>query len=151
MCGLQCWVDASWKDPCIAGYIFLMAGGIVDWGCRTIKVVCHSSAEAETSAGCIAAKASIYIRNVANAVGFSIEGPIIMLMDSEAAIAISTNLGVTKRTAHFLRWQHYLRWCQQHQYVNLVFVSGKRQLADALTKPVDITLLKSFRAVMYGA
>lgn len=151
MCSLQCWVDASWKEPSVAGYIFLMAGGAVDWCCKTVKVVCHSSAETETSAGCLAAKASMYVRNVSNAVGFSIQGQIIMLIDSEAAIAISSNMGVTKRTAHFQRWQHYLRWCQQHHFISLVFVPGKRQLADALTKPVDITLLKSFRSTVYGA
>lgn len=150
MSGLHCWVDGSWKIPSVAGYVFFMAGGIVDWSCKTVKVVCHSSAETETSAGCLAAKASMYIRHVSNALGFEISEAIVMLIDSEAAIAISTNLGVTKRTAHFQRWQHYLRWCQQHFYVTLVFVSGKRQIADALTKPVDLTLLKSFRSAVYG-
>lgn len=92
----------------------------------------------------------MYIRSVARAVGFNVDGAIVMLMDSEAAIAISTNMGVTKRTAHFQRWQHYLIWCKQHQYIAPVFVSGKRQLADALTKPVDITLLREFRSLVYG-
>lgn len=129
----------------------MIAGGVVEWSCRTIKVTCLSSAETETSAGCLAAKASMYIRNVANSVGFDIKGPVVFFIDSEAAIAIGNNLGVTKRTAHFQRWQHYLRWCQHNQYVYLAFVSGKRQLADALTKPVDITLLKAFRMAVYGA
>lgn len=116
----------------------LIGGGPLEWCSKNIKVVCHSSAEAESSAGCLAAKASVYVRSVANSVGFEIRDGIIMLMDSEAA-------------AHFIRWQHYLRWCQQHHYVQLVFVPGKRQLADALTKPVDITLLREFRSAVYGA
>lgn len=150
MFGLHGWVDASWKLPSVAGYIFVMAGGPIDWSSKSIKVICHSSAEAETSAGCVAAKSSMYIRNVANAIGLTTNGRIVIMIDSEAAIAISTNLGVTKRTAHFQRWQFYLRWCLQHCYIQLSFVSGKRQVADALTKAVDITLLREFRALIYG-
>lgn len=105
-------------------------------GTSRLYVTRHSSsAEAESSAGCVAAKVSVYVRSVANAVGFDLKDGIIMLMDSlmlvlmdsEAAIAIGNNMGVTKRTAHFIRWQHYLRWCQQHHFVQLVFVPGKRQ------------------------
>lgn len=72
------------------------------------------------------------------------------MLDSEAGIAIGTNQGVSPRTAHFLRWQHYMRWAKHHQYIELVFMSGKRQVADAITKPVDITLLREFRMFLYG-
>ena len=126
-------------------------GGPVDWSTKAIKVTCHSSAEAEVSAGCLCAKSLAYCRQVCVAVGFDISTPIIMLLDSEAAIAIGSNLGVTAKTAHFLRWQHYLRWCKLHGYINLVFMAGKRQLADAITKGVDTTLLRDFRRALYNA
>lgn len=151
MNGLHCWVDASWKEPSIAGYVVLLAGGPIDWATKTIKVICHSSAEAEASAGCLAAKALMYIRHIARALGFDICGPVTVLCDSEAAIAIGNNLGTSKRTAHFIRWQHYLRWSIRHCYIDMIFVKGKRQLADSLTKPVDITSLREFRKALYGA
>lgn len=151
MNGLHCWFDASWKTASVAGYVVLLAGGPVDWSTKTIKVVCHSSAEAEVCAGCMAAKALAYLREIAKSTGFSVTGPILVLSDSEAAIAISNNLGTTKRTAHFLRWQHYLRWSVRHNYITVNFVKGSEQLADCLTKAVDITSLRSFRKVLYGA
>lgn len=78
MHGLHCWVDASWKETSIAGYVVMMGGvggGPADWATKSIKVICHSSAEAEVSAGCLAAKALMYIREIAIALGFDIQGP----------------------------------------------------------------------------
>lgn len=47
--------------------------------------------------------------------------------------------------------QHYLRWNKTTCYLELVFASGKRQLADAITKAVDANLLREFRIELYGA
>lgn len=127
-----------------------LSGGPIEWATKTIQVICHSSAEAEVSAGSLCVKTLMYCRSVCNAVGLCLNGPTPLMLDSEAGIAIGTNQGVSPRTAHFLRWQHYMRWAKHHQYVELVFMAGKRQVADAITKPVDVTLLREFRIFLYG-
>lgn len=121
---------------------------------KSIKVVCHSSTEAEVSAGFLAAKALAYLREIAISpleTGFTVKGSIILLRDREAAIVISQNLGTTKRTAHFFYAgiQHYLRWCVRHNYITVAFVKGKCQLADtdSLTKAIDI---RTRRSVLSG-
>lgn len=124
--GLHAWCDSSWRTPSIAGYIIILMGCPIDWAAKLIKVICHSSAEAEVAAGCHCVKALMYLRQVCNGVGIKTNGPIVMLLDSEAGIAIGNNVGVSPRTAHFLRWQHYMRWANKHFYVTLSFVSGKR-------------------------
>ena len=49
-------------------------------------------------------------------------------------------MGVSPKTAHFLRWQHYLRWLVvTHKWCEVVFVPTKEQLADLLTKVVDFS------------
>lgn len=149
--GLVAYSDSSWSTPSYAGYVITLSGGPIEWATKTIKVICHSSAEAEVSAGSLCVKTLMYCRNVCNTVGLCLDGPTPLMLDSEAGIAIGTNQGVSPRTAHFLRWQHYMRWAKHHQYVELIFMSGKRQVADAITKPVDITLLRDFRVFLYGS
>lgn len=149
--GLHAWSDSSWKAQSVCGFVILLLGCPIEWSTKVIKVVCHSSAEEEVSAACMCAKAIMYCRQVCQAVGLKVKGPVHLLLDSEAAIAIATNMGVTSRTGHFMRWQHYLRWNKTNCYLELVFASGKRQLADAITKAVDITLLREFRVELYGA
>jgi hypothetical protein len=121
----------------------------MDWGTKLIKVICHSSAEAEIGGGCIMAKAYMYTRQLFAKLGVSIDGPTPAFIDSEAGIAIANNVGVTKRTMHFLRWQHYLRWIVQHFYIGLFHIGTKRQLADGLTKVVDITLYRALYKLFF--
>lgn len=103
------------------------------------RTVCHSSAEAEVAAGCALAKALVHTRHLAQALHLSIDTPTPVFIDSAAAILIATNVGVTRRTLHFERWQHYLRDCVQKLVLHLIHVTTKRQRADALTKVVDAT------------
>ena len=142
---LHGFVDGSWKIPSVAGMLVMMFGGPIDWSTKLIKVICHSSAETEVSAGSMLSKRLVYIRLLSGFLGVQIPAPIPVFIDSTAAIDITGKLGTSKRTAHFLRWQHYLRWMVQHQYVRLIFVGTKKQLADALTKIVDRTCFFIFR------
>ena len=125
-----------------------MCGGPIDWASRLIRVICHSSAEAEISAGSMAGKRVVFITELLGAFGIKLAAPVILLVDNTAAGDLTKKFGVAARTAHFLRWQHYLRWLVIHQYVTVVFVGTKDQLADILTKVVDIsTFLLACRAL----
>ena len=140
------YVDGSWKIPSIAGFVFSMFGGTIDWSTQLVKVICHSSAETEVAAGSLLCKKLAYYRSLSRDLKMLIDGAIPVFIDSTAAMDITSKLGVSKRTQHFLRWQHYLRWMVQHLYVRLIFVSTKRQMSDALTKVVDKTLFLIFRS-----
>ena len=76
-------------------------------------------------------------------------GKFMLLIDNTAAIDLSKKLGVQSRTAHFLRWQHYLRWLVLHQYVDLYFTATKEQLADMLTKILDVSTFLMFCKQIY--
>jgi hypothetical protein len=147
--GLHSYVDSSWNTESYGGYVTIIFGSPMDWGTKLIKVICHSSAEAEIGGGCIMAKAYMYTRQLFAKLGVSIDGPTPAFIDSEAGIAIANNVGVTKRTMHFLRWQHYLRWIVQHFYIGLFHIGTKRQLADGLTKVVDITLYRALYKLFF--
>ena len=127
------------------GSLTSICDGPLVWSTKLVKVICHSSAEAEICAGSLLSKDNMYLRQLLGAMGINILGAVPTFIDSTAAMDITGRLGVSKRTAHFLRWQHYMRWCVSHNFIRLIFVSTKRQLADALTKMVDKTLFLQFR------
>ena len=147
--GLHGYSDASWMLRSVAGYIVLMCNGPVDWGSKGIRVICHSSAEAEIAGGCALGKRAIFIIMFVGEFYIKL-GKFPLLIDNTAAMDLSNKLGVQSRTAHFLRWQHYLRWLVLHQYVELYFVGTKEQLADMLTKILDISTFLFFCKQIYG-
>lgn len=139
--GLHGYCDSSWKLRSLSGHILFVAGGPVDWATKLIRTVCHSSSEAEVAAGCNLAKSLVYVRQLLSALGIELKGATPVFIDSQAAILIASNLGVTKRTLHVERWQHftYLRLCVARKVLSLIHVVTQRQRADGLTKVVDAT------------
>ena len=150
MYGLHGWTDASWQLRSIGGLILFLAGGPVDWGAKLIRVICHSSAEAEIGAACRAGKRSVFITEFLAQFKITSKHPVVMFVDNSAAIDLSNKLGVGTRTAHFLRWQHYFRYLVLHQFVLPIFVTTKEQLADIMTKVLDISTTTSAMNVLYG-
>lgn len=72
-----------------------------------------------------------------------------MLIDNSGAIDLCERVGVSKRTEHFQRWQHYCRYMARHHIITkLHFVRTHEQLADQLTKMGDKTSFLRTRNVM---
>ena len=112
-------------------------------------MICHSSSEAEISSGCIAGKRSTFINQLLAYLRCQPKLPMLLLMDNSAALELSKKMGVTARTAHFLRWQHYLRWLVTHKFLVISFVRSKDQVGDMFTKVVDISTLRLFCNQLY--
>ena len=147
--GVHGYSDASWLLRSVSGYITMMCNGPIDWSSKIIRVICHSSSEAEIAAGCFLGKRSVFITQFAACFKVKFAGKFILLIDNSAALDLSKKLGVQTRTAHFLRWQHYLRWLVLHQYVDIFFITTKEQLADMLTKVLDMSTFLTFCGLIY--
>ena len=140
--GLFVLPDASWKTlRSFAAFVVMFANGAIDWSTKLIRVICHSSMEAEICAGCFATKRMMLVRSIMTELGshFTIHGPIITCIDNSATKPVSQDEGVKRKTEHFLRWQHYLRWLVMHGYVVVFWISTKNQPVDFMTKLVDKT------------
>ena len=53
--------DASWLLRSPAGHYIFFLFGPIDWASKLIRVICHSSSEAEIAAGCITGKRMVFI------------------------------------------------------------------------------------------
>ena len=117
----------------------MFMNGPVDWASKLIRVICHSSAESEIAAGCMLGKRNVFIVQYLGEFKVKVTQPPIQFIDNSATDDLCSKFGVTPKTAHFLRWQHYLRWLVKHRFVEIVFVGTKDQLADIMTKVVDLS------------
>ena len=146
--GLYVTPDGSWKvrgdgtSLMYGGHIIFMCDAAVDWSCKLVKVICHSATEVELAAGCFAGKRAQFIRALLNDlhslnVGQGVRGPIIFLIDNSAAGPLTKNLGVSKKTEHFLRWQLYLRWLVINKFATVIWIPTKDESGDICTKVLD--------------
>ena len=150
--GLHAFSDASWKtDNTYAGHVIKANNASVDWSSKLLKVKASSS-EAEISAGCLATKRLNFVRNVMSTLmglfDMTIDGAIPLFIDNSAAIELSENMGVSKKTEHFQRWQHTMRDETLRGAVKPIFVRTKWQLADILTKVTPRNLYWTMRDLM---
>jgi len=148
--GLYATPDGSWKirtdgtNLMYAGHIIFMCGAAVDWSSKLIRVVCHSATEVELAAGCFAGKRVQFIRSLLNDlksynVGNGVTGPIVFLIDNSAVEPLTKNLGVSKKTEHFMRWQLYLRWLVINKFAIVIWTPTKDESGDICTKVLDTT------------
>ena len=136
--GIHTFSDSSWGVAFpICGYGVFMAGGIVSYSSRLLKIVANSSCEAEYAAASLASQELRFIRNLLDDIGFPIIGPIVLAVDNTSAIDTATDVGVTKRNKHFDRALHYIRDEVFHLRVSLTFMPTHLQLADIFTKGLD--------------
>ena len=155
-CGFVAYSDSSWHKPDelgynMFGYSVFMFGGPVAFAAKRLKVVAHSSAEAEYAASSYACKEVAFVRNVCVELGVGLHGPVCLAVDNEAAIKIAENRGVTGRTKHFSDAIHYVRHMLDHNIIKVHYVATNHQLADGFTKPLDKSKFRSWcRRLMSG-
>ena len=142
--GIHGWCDASWLLRSVAAYLVMCCNGALDWRVVILRVICHSSAEAEVSAGCLLSKRLVFIRHLFSDMGIKVMGRIPLAIDSTSAEALAHKEGTSKKTAHFLRWQYTMRWMVVYRYVILGFVFSHEQLANLMTKPVGVDEFRNF-------
>ena len=116
-----------------------MCGAAVDWASVLVKVICHSSAEAEICAACKAGQRLMFVLQLMRELGHDIVSPTPFFIDNSATGELTQKMGASKRTQHFLRWQHYMRYLVNHDYAKVHFVRDAEQRADIATKMINLT------------
>ena len=141
--------DASWSVPHpMAGYVVKINGGIVSYAAKKLKVVAASSCEAEYAACTMCAHDITFVRSVCNDLGFTIKGTVPIFVDNKACITLCDNVQVSSNNKHFARAIHYIRDQVQDLHVKCIFVRAELQMADAMTKPVQVSMFVKCRDYM---
>ena len=95
----------------------------------------------------LAGKRLVYVRNLWGEFGEMAKVPVSFIIDNTAVPALSENIGVSKKTEHFRRWQQFLRYLVTHGYAYVHIVRTFEELANALTKIENRHAYITFRKI----
>lgn len=147
------YVDAGFvgdihDSKCQHGYMMMYNGGPITWKSSKQPVVAMSTAEAEYIAAAYAAKEIVCLRQMLSDLECPQVQPTRLNEDNQAAIAIALASGQSQRTKHILRPFHYIRECVLDRVIKMNYCDTKRQLADMLTKILNIKDLTRLMNIM---
>jgi hypothetical protein len=104
------YADASFADIkpdrlSSMGYVFIINNGAVSWRSTRTPLVTLSAAESEVIALSAATQEAVYLRKLANELGFTQTSPTTLYEDCTAAVALSKENRFRNRSKHIaLRW-----------------------------------------------
>ena len=112
----------------------MLAGGAISWGSKKQSAVALSSTEAEYIAAAHAAKEVVWLQRLLFELKQRNEGPTILNMDNQSAIAIARNLEFHDRSKHIEIRHHFLRQKVEEEELDLAYIPTGDQVANVLTK-----------------
>lgn len=118
------------------GYVFLLHGGPVAWGCKRQKCTSLSTTEPEYIAACESTREAVWLKRLLTELGLQETNPIPLLCDNQSAVRLVRNPDSHQRTKHIDVKYHYIRDQQEGGEINILYVDTNNQLADILTKPL---------------
>ena len=151
--GLMGWTDADYaacKDTrkSRSGFVYLLNGGAISWGAKQQPVVATSTAESEYVAAFTAAQEGVWLRRMCAELGLTLEGPLQLLGDNQAALAMAGKAADSPRTKHIDVRYHYLRDVVSRGAVKLSYTPSEENAADMFTKPLDSVKFIKFRKMI---
>ncbi len=144
------YADADWGGDIstrrsTTGYLFLFMNSPISWNSRLQRTVALSSCEAEYMALKEAIKEQAYIKAILREIGlFKDLNTDTIYTNSNSAIELAKNPVYHSRTKHVDIQYHYVRENVVNGNTKLTFIPTKGQLADGLTKPLNIEKYKAF-------
>ncbi|KAL8097443.1 hypothetical protein AgCh_030536 [Apium graveolens] len=120
-------------------YVFTLNGGAISWKSSKQSTTADSTAEAKYIAASEAAKEVVRMRKFVSELGVvpSVEEPIVLYCDNNAAIAQAKEPRSHKNSKHVLRRFHLIREIVERGDVNVERVGTHNNVADPLTKPLS--------------
>ena len=151
---LSAQTDASWSvtrdGKGFSGYLVRVAGCLISWKVQKQKLVALSSAEAELLALVEGVRELMWVRGLLTELGsIHVQYPVKLYTDSQAAMSMVNNMGVTPRTKHYTRKLWFVRdEVVERQNILLSFIKSENLEVDMLTKVLGTTLFKHHVAML---
>ncbi|KAK4704333.1 putative transposase, partial [Phenoliferia sp. Uapishka_3] len=123
-------------------------GTATGWSTKRQTLVATSSTEAETYALAEAIREAIWQEKLLKDLQVKLDGPIVVREDNTATIQLATSVGSHGRTKHFDMRIKFIRNRIERGDVSITYIPTAANVADALTKPLGLSLLARFRAAV---
>ena len=141
---------AAWKASrrSRTGYLIYLNKCLIAFGSKLQSAVATSSAEAEYMALALITKILLWLINMIEAIpGQFIRKPIKVYEDNKPCINLANNHAASKFTRHIGIAHHFLRdhYESGSKQFELVWIEGRQQRADGMTKPLPHSGFIRFR------
>jgi hypothetical protein len=113
-----------------------MGGGPIAWSSKQQNVVALSSCEAEYVASAHAAKEVLWLRSLAQELGFDQRNTTPVYCDNQGTVACMRDPLHHSRMKHIDIRFHFIRDCVQQGQLDIIHIAGIENVADILTKPL---------------
>ena len=142
--------DSSWgtKPRPHGGHAVFRCNAVIHWSSRQLKVVCDSSAHAETAEASRAVKDAQFLGMALSGIKRPAMGPHPVLGDSSAMHDLVTKEGSSSRSRHFERATVLIKYAVLKLMAVCYLVGTKFMSADVFTKATDEWTFKTMRAVL---
>ena len=152
-CKLVGYTDSSWCSDAedrksTAGYVFMLGGVPIAWNSRKEPVVELSSRKAEYITASLCACQATWMVNLVEEITWKDHGVITMKIDNMSVINLAKNLIAHGRSKHIEMRFHYLREQVADGKMNLKHCRTENQIADIMTKGVQVELFRRLRVMM---
>ena len=123
----------------VSGAVLMLAKVAISWHSRMQEVIASGTSEAEYVALSEVVKEVIFLRQVREFMEPSMRvGVVNVFEDNEGVIKLATNKHASRRTKHIDVKHHLVRDASDARKVRVAYVRSGDQLADLLTKPLDM-------------
>jgi hypothetical protein len=136
------------KGKSTTGWVILMAGGAVSWCSKLQTRTAQSTTEAEYVAAESARREMAFFYHVMGDLHYPVTLPLPLAMDNQSAIAAAKNPEHQGRMKHMNPIYHGLREAVELKEVAPYYVPTSDMIADILTKPLPVSQVKMFTALL---
>ena len=123
-----------------------MANSAISWASQRQKTVALSVGEAEYMELASTGQQAAWLRSFSGEIGFPIQGLIPLCSDNQAAIFLTINPAVERRTKHIDIRHHYIREQYEEKVIEPFHVAGEENPADLFTKSLPVVKVEKFRS-----
>ena len=132
------------------GWLFMCNNGPISWRSTKTPLIALNVVESEMIAVSIASQEAIFLRKLANELGFIQTHPTIIYEDCKSAVSLSKENRFRKRHKHIdVRWSFIVEK-QRHGDIKVVSVRRTIMLADILCSPRAAATFSIFRNKILG-
>jgi hypothetical protein len=134
------------------GYCFFLnneSGSILSRSFKD-KSVSHSSCESEIKAIDETVRQAIWLRGFLSELGFPQLEPTVIYTDSQSAKTLIDSFNIGNNSAHLVMRLNYLHEVVERGVIALKFIDTLNQVADILTKPLNVQSHEHFKDILFS-
>jgi len=146
---LRCYADSNWSETrSTTGYVMLLAGGAVAHASKRQHCITMSSCEAELVALCDAAIELLYVKDLVEFLGHSVDGAIEVFTDNKGAYDLCHRYTSAQHSRHVDRKLFKMRELRGAKVVTVAHVPTESNPADLFTKILPRPAFEKHRATV---